>query len=89
MQQARLKTGNREREYGGENEARQQINKKQAHFQTITYSWEVFHINLDSPFFPDLIIFNFLHDSKYSGLIYRVICNTVKVIYSRVEVAKR
>lgn len=44
------KQENREREYGGDNEARQKINKKQAHFQTITRSWEVFHINLDSPF---------------------------------------
>lgn len=44
------KQENREREYGGDNEARQKINKKQAHFQTITCSWEVFHINLDLPF---------------------------------------
>lgn len=56
-----------ETEYGGDNDVRQKINKKQEHFQMITYSWEDFHINLDSPFFPDLISSTFFMTTNIQG----------------------
>lgn len=43
------------------------INKKQAHSQTIMYPWDVFHINLDSPFFPALIYSTFFMTASIQG----------------------